>query len=92
MRLGLALHQPGGVAIAGDVLGLRQRARGLLVTGRWNGRAASAPSPCGRQDDEGVILSLMPLLGVKRETRPAIVALDLFRASLFERCGGPGAH
>jgi KUP system potassium uptake protein len=34
-------------------------------------------------DGEGGILALMALLGVKRETRPAIVAVGLFGAALI---------
>jgi K+ transporter len=34
-------------------------------------------------DGEGGILALMALLGVKRQTRPGIVALGLFRAALI---------
>src|ERR1700687_135060 len=38
-------------------------------------------------DGEGGILALMALLGVKREKRPAIVALRLFGAALIYRHG-----
>ena len=37
----------------------------------------------GDNDGEGGILALMALLGVKREKRPAIVALGLFGAALI---------
>jgi hypothetical protein len=78
LRLGLGASLASGIAVAGDVLEVRQRRRGLLRHWQMERKAVRHHLHAGRQDDED---ALVALLDVKRQARPAQCSAAISRTS-----------